>query len=98
MTPKTTADNGVIDLSAVFGVPAGVKQVIVKLIGASATVGRYFGVGPDATMWVAQRTAIAGQNVYAGPATCACDANGDITFYTDGNMTAMHVQIMGYSW
>jgi hypothetical protein len=95
---KTTADNGVIDLSAVFGVPAGVKTVLVKLIGASTTVGRYFGVGPDATMWVAQRVAVANQNVYIGPAPCACDANGDITFYTDGNMSAMHIQIFGYSW
>jgi hypothetical protein len=95
---KTTADNGTIDLSAVFGVPAGVKSVLVKLIGASATVGRYFGVGPDATMWVAQRVAVANQNVYIGPAPCACDANGDIYFYCDGNMSAMHIQIFGYSW
>jgi hypothetical protein len=96
---KTTGDNGVIDLSSVFSVPAGVKGVLVKIIGASSTVGRYFGVGAeDGSPIVAQRVSIAGQNAYMGPLPCPCDANGDLHFYTDGNMTAMYILIYGYYW
>lgn len=96
---KTTADNGVIDLSAVFGVPAGVKSVKVKVIGSSATVNRYFGVGAASGNNVAaNRVAVANQNAYIGPVDCPCDANGDIWFYCDGDMTAVHIQIFGYSW
>lgn len=94
---KGTGDNGVIDLATEFGLPPKISRVFVKLIAASATVGRYFGVGPASGLaLVAQRTAVANQNVYIGPSECPCDANGNIWFYTDGDMTAMHIQIFGY--
>lgn len=94
---KTTADNGVIDLSAVFGVPAGVAAVDVVLLGVATSAGVYYGVRPASSghRAVPGRTQVA--NVYCeSAAVCPCDANGDIYFVTSGNLAGVHLQIWGY--
>lgn len=85
---STTAKT-LIDLSAVFGVPAGVKAVKVNLIArdsasAAATVTCFFGVSPNDTnlsMAVCARAAGKTNDALTGASDwCPCDANGDVYY------------------
>lgn len=74
-----------LDLSAVFGVPAGIKQAIVRLAcrdsAAVGTTGLSVGVGPSATYFYnVSSPAIGGDVVTSQTAPCNCDANGDIYY------------------
>lgn len=93
---KAAGDSGVIDLSAVFGVPPGVKAVSVLMSGVDETVSVLFGVGPDASNQAVQLlTQVA--NVYITVAgVCPCDANGDVYFYTTGELDNVYLYITGY--
>ena len=95
-----------IDLSAVFGVPAGVKAVLVRLVCrdsvAWGTGGLFFAVSPaDGSYAVYAVTVLPyGGDVSAQTTgVCPCDANGDI-YYTinasgAGTMDCW-IQIWGY--
>jgi len=103
----STEAKTLIDLSAVFGVPAGVKAVLVRLTirDSGSAGGSYFvGLSPNATAneqtmvaW-AERTA---NDAFGGEAdaVCPCDANGDI-YYQIGASGAgtmdVWIQIWGY--
>ena len=94
---KTTADNGIIDLSAVFGVPANVKAVLVRLAHVADTAGRICRVGPTATNSYTVTTVTPVANVQnVGTALVPCDANGDIYFYCSGDTDNVYLQIHGY--
>lgn len=96
---KTSADNGVIDLSADFGVPALARAVIARVdfhdntitaiklgdeSGGSDFLG-YTGFGNSYDEWVSYTTII------------PCDANGDIWLTIDAGPTIeMSLYILSY--
>ena len=94
---KTVADNGIIDLSAVFGVPAGAKAVAVRLSVSSDTAGRYMVLASSGVVSgsISVRTQVANIiNDVAGIAMC--DANGDVYATFAGDFTAVVLYITGY--
>lgn len=96
---KTSADNGILDLSALFGIPAGVLAVDVLLVCRSATAGRIGEVGPSSTypgVVVCKCWTTGGADFYFANGRCPCDANGDIYFYASGDLAYVYLQIWGY--
>ena len=74
-----------IDLSEVFGVPAGVKAIAVRLVARESatfgTAGLNFEIGPSTTEFWAVSCRALGGNVYATTSgVCPCDSNGDIYY------------------
>ena len=102
---STTAPT-TIDLSAVFGVPAGIKAVLVMLIArdsGSSGAGSYdVDLGPSANSNSALRVYVNGITndvPMAGSGVVPCDANGDIAYkITASGAGTMDVwiQIWGY--
>jgi len=101
---STTAKT-VIDLSAVFGVPAGVKSVLAKLIvrdTASATNECWIILGPSNTagQGLTQRCGGNANNFWtAGTHVVPCDANGDIYYQiqaSGSNTFTVYLEIWGY--
>jgi len=94
---KTTADRGVVDLSAVFGVPAGVKAVLMTIQTQGDVVNEYIRFGPSSTYnyTLACRTLVANTiNIVTG--IVPCDSNGDVYCYTSGTIEEVWVRIWGY--
>ena len=77
-----------IDLSEVFGVPAGVKAVLVQLLardsGSAASTNIFFGLSPndvDASNPVmAVGRGLPNDTLVYTTVTCPCDANGDVYY------------------
>ena len=94
---KNGAD-GVIDLSAAFGVPAGVKAVSVRFSAADETVGVIFRLSQDSdptSYGVVQRTQVANIQIHVC-GIVPCDANGDIYFSQSGELDTVGLEITGY--
>ena len=104
---STTAKT-LIDLSAVFSVPAGVSAVLARILArdsgsAAAADNIYFGISPNDTAHsVVVATRLGGiPNDYFGERTgiCPCDTNGDIYYQVvatgEGTLDAW-IQIWGY--
>lgn len=94
---KTTADRAIVDLSSVFGVPAGVKAVLMSIQTQAAAANNYIRFGPSSTYSYALtcRTAVDGQIAHAF-GIVPCDANGDVYCYTSGDVESVYVYIWGY--
>lgn len=94
---KTVADNGTIDLSVVFGVPANIKGVLVRLEHTDDTVGAYCCLGPSVLNYDCAVTVTQVTNKWV-TVTCPvpCDANGDVYFTCSENITLVKIQIWGY--
>lgn len=94
---KTTANNGTIDLSAVFGVPANIKAVSVRLEFKDETPNIFCSLGPDSTYFyaVGQLTEVANQKIDVC-GIVPCDANGDIYFYCQDELDLVSIEIWGY--
>ncbi len=89
--------SGTIDLQTVFGVPAGVKAVAARLMAKDETVGVQFALGPSASHATAIAQFTQAANVYACIAGIVpCDANGDVYFYTSGELDGVYLAIYGY--
>lgn len=92
---KTTADTGVIDLSAVFGVPANVKAVLCRFAIRSTATGIITFLGPDTTYGpIVIHTMVANQWHFDN-GIVPCNADGDIAFYTANNVETI-IEIFGY--
>lgn len=94
---KTTTDRAIVDLSAVFGVPAGVKAVLMTVQTQGDTVNDYIRFGPNSTYNYALtcRTLVANViNIVSG--VVPCDSNGDVYCYPSGTIEGVHVMIWGY--
>jgi len=94
---KTTTDRAIVDLSAVFGVPAGVKAVLMTVQTKGDTVNDYIRFGPNSTYNYALtcRTLVANViNIVSG--VVPCDSNGDVYCYPSGTIEGVHVMIWGY--
>lgn len=96
-----------IDLSDVFGVPAGVKAVLIRLSASDSASGTtnwlYAGVSPNSTAGsmpiIARPSGRPDNNIEDIPGICACDANGDIYYETTAsgtNTMKIWIEIWGY--
>ena len=94
---KGTGDRATVDLSAVFGVPAGVKAVLMSVQTTGDTANEYIRFGPDSTnnFVLTCRTQVASQIAHAS-GLVPCDANGDVYCYTSGTVERVYVWIWGY--
>ena len=94
---KTTADRAIVDLSAVFGVPAGIKAVLMSIQTQANAVNDYIRFGPNSTYNYALicRTTVASQIAHAS-GIVPCDSNGDIYCYPSGDIEGVWVWIWGY--
>jgi hypothetical protein len=103
---STTAKT-LIDLSAVFGAPAGIKAVSVRIAcrdsGSATTNNLYTLVGPENTAGVTPviaRPSGLPNDYYAEAAgVCPCDTNGDIYYQiaaSGAGTMDVHLQIWGY--
>lgn len=94
---KTTADNGTIDLSVEFGLPANIEAVSVTLIIIDETpnVQARLGASASYTQVLYQRTQVANQLI-GNTGIVPCDANGDIYFYCADELDQVHIWIHGY--
>jgi len=94
-----------IDLSAVFGVPAGVKAVLVKVAlrdsgsAAASCVFQLSGVSSGTNYSLtAQASPIADRFAYYS-GIVPCDANGDVYYQIDASESAtmdVYLEIWGY--
>lgn len=94
---KTTSDRAIVDLSTVFGVPGGVKAVLMSIQTRADAANDYIRFGPNSTYNHALtcRTAVAGQIAHAS-GIVPCDANGDIYCHPSGTVEGVYVWIWGY--
>ena len=94
---KSTSDRAIVDLSAVFGVPAGVKAVLMTIQTQADAVNEYIRFGPNSTYNYALtcRTPVAGQIAHA-MGIVPCDSNGDVYCYPSGTIENVYVYIWGY--
>lgn len=95
---KGTADNGVIDLSTVFGLPAGILAVSVALHMTDNNLAAWCSIAQDDTLvsyGVICNTQVANREIN-NHGIVQCDANGDVYFKTNTDLTSVKVYINGY--
>ena len=95
---KGLADRAIVDLSAVFGVPASVKAVLMSIQTTDDTAAQYIRFGPDATnnFTLTCRTQVANQAANVS-GVVPCDANGDVYCYPSNDyILGVYVWIWGY--
>ena len=95
---KTTSDRAIVDLSTVFGVPAGIKAVLMSIQTQADAVDEYIRFGPNSTYNYALtcRTPVAGQIAHA-TGVVPCDSSGDIYCFTSlTDVENVYVWIWGY--
>lgn len=95
---KAFDSSGIIDLSAVFDLPAGVKAVAVNFIIKDETVGVHASLHtPGDVTYAGVWIATARVNGYLGGAgIVVCDASGDIAFYQSQELDEVWIMITGY--
>jgi len=94
---KGTGDRATVDLSAVFGVPAGVKAVLMSIQTTGDAANDYIRFGPNSgnSFALTCRTQVNNQITHAN-GIVPCDANGDIYCHTSGTVESVYVWIWGY--
>ena len=94
---KGTGDRATVDLSAVFGVPAGVKAVLMSIQTTGDAANDYIRFGPNSgnSFALTCRTQVNSQIMHAS-GIVPCDANGDVYCYTSGTVESVYVWIWGY--
>ena len=94
---KGVGDRAIVDLSAVFGVPAGVKAVMMSIQTQGDAANDYIRFGPNSgnSFALTCRTQVAGQIAHAS-GIVPCDANGDVYCYPSGTVESVQVYIWGY--
>lgn len=95
---KGTGDRAIVDLSTVFGVPAGIKAVLMTIQTTGDAANDYIRFGPnsDNSFALTCRTTVAGVIAHAS-GIVPCDANGDVYCYTSTtNVENVQVWIWGY--
>jgi hypothetical protein len=99
---STVGTSTLIDLSEVFGVPAGVKAVLIRItIKETGTPGNYyFFCGPASGYWYCHGVFAQVANVEnSSTGITNCDENGDIYYRiaaSGANTMAVNLQIWGY--
>jgi hypothetical protein len=101
---RSTTSPTKIDTSVVFGVPAGVKALMVRLVARDSVAAPsgtpYFGIGPSSTRWYQLMVRPIGGDIHSeSNGVCNCDANGDIYYciMASGSLTMdCWIEIWGY--
>jgi len=99
---STVGTSTLIDLSTVFGVPAGVKAVLLRInIKETGTPGTYhFHCGPGSGYWYCLGVYAQAANVENSiTGIVPCNADGDIYYRiaaSGSNTMTVHLQIWGY--
>ena len=94
---KTTADRAIVDLSAVFGVPAGIKAVLMTIGSAADSAGEFIRFGPNSTYNYTLTCITSVANQFSrSTGIVPCDSNGDIYCYPSGTIEGVQVWIWGY--
>ena len=103
---RSSASKTLIDLSAVFGVPAGVKAILARVAArdsaSSTNTNLYFSLSPNTGSGGALYCRPAGitNDIYAeAQAVVPCDSNGDIYFVLTASGTDtmdVWLEIWGY--
>ena len=99
---STVSTSTLIDLSAVFGVPAGVKAVLIRInIKETGTPGAYyFYCGPGSSYWYCLGLYAQAANVENSiTGVVPCNADGDIYYRiaaSGSNTMTVNLQIWGY--
>jgi len=93
---KADASDGTIDLSADFGVPAGVKAVMVRLAAEDETVGVAAYLGPSAGERAVQIVTQVADEFIVNSGVVPCDSSGDIYWFTNGELDQVFIEIFGY--
>ena len=95
---KTSADDGILDLSALFGVPAKAKAVLLRVSTRSTNAGSYSLIGPSSTYPDAMIGRVQVDNrAIDQSAWIPCDANGDIYFSCSGTCI-MSIFVWSYAF
>lgn len=101
---STVGTSTQLDLSSVFGVPAGITAVLMNTqVKDSAGAGNYyFGCGPSSTYWYAQTIYSVSSSVYCQgrPVAIPCDSNGDVWYRiaaSGSNTLNVYIRIWGYA-
>jgi hypothetical protein len=94
---RAAGSGGVIDLSAVFGLPAGIKAIAAWVAAVDETPGVYFRLGPASNAAAINgRTQVANQ--YSDVCGVSpCDENGDVYWALSGELDGVVIQIWGYA-
>lgn len=103
----STTDKTLIDLSAVFGAPAGIKAIAVRIFaqdsGSSSTNGTYFGLSPNNVSGelavVVRPSGMPNDWKVDVAGICPCNSNGDVYFQSTSsgtNTMDVWIQIWGY--
>ena len=94
---KGLGDRATVDLTAVFGVPAGVKAVLMSIQTQANAANEYIRFGPNDgnSFALTCRTQVNSQIMHAS-GIVPCDANGDVYCYTSGTVEGVWVWIWGY--
>lgn len=92
---KTAVNNGTIDLSAVFGVPAGVKAVLARFALSSATVGSYAYIGASSSNLAVGDEIKVANRLHDNFGIVPCNGSGDLYFLASGTVS-VYLEIFGY--
>ena len=102
-TFSDVASSTQLDLSAVFGAPAGISAVLLQMICRESNVadGLYFACGPSSTYWYATdiRPQVSNIQIGIGPVVVPTDANGDLWYRINAsgaNTMELWLRIWGY--
>ena len=97
---KADASDGVINLQAAapagFALPAGIKAIAFSLYVKAATVGLSGALATSGTVYGVQVYAVVANQWNCGGGVVACDANGDVYWGAQGDLTGVILNILGY--
>ena len=101
---RSNTSSTLIDLSSEFGVPAGVKAVLIRLVvrdsGAFPQDEKYVSFGPSSTYYYALSCyALGGDYQSSDNGIVPCDSNGDIYYRVVASGTGtmdVNLEIWGY--
>ncbi len=89
--------NATIDLSAAFGLPAGIKAVAASVSAYHASTGRSFALGRNSSNKTAIQARTQVANIVSDVAgVVPCDSNGDIYFSLSAALSGVWIYISGY--
>lgn len=102
---RSSTSKTLIDLSAVFGAPAGISAILVRMIardsGSAASTSAYFALSPNSTAAshaAAVRPAgVTNDAVVEIMAVVPCDSNGDV-YYQNGATGASTMDVWLEIW
>lgn len=93
---KATTDSGTIDLSAVFGAPAGIKAALVYLAIKDASVAQACALGPSVGNYALTAVTYLASDWSYYQGKIPCDANGDIYYKGYQQLDNVILSIWGY--